>query len=236
MGEKRFSDAYWDTVGCELTRTDTWLRVRRAQGDAEGQWELKLPVEADAKRSGGERTVFTEVEGEASVTAELCRLLPSYLLPLRLGGVADGGSGRAAGAGAGDGKAAASAGAGVGADGGAGADAGAGGGADGGLDSRLRAAGLAPFASFDTVRTRLSLGGVGIDADEASFGHSVVEIEVMCDDKSQVAAAEEDIARVAAAIGARPLSGGTGGKLETYIRRFCPEVLDQLVEAGVLRI
>lgn len=44
LGEKRFSDAYWDTPECDLTRTDTWLRVRRMQADHEGQWELKLPV------------------------------------------------------------------------------------------------------------------------------------------------------------------------------------------------
>ena len=36
------------------------------------------------------------------------------------------------------------------------------------------------------VRTRLRLGGAAIDADEASFGHAVVEIEVMCDTAEQV--------------------------------------------------
>jgi hypothetical protein len=44
LGEKRFSDAYWDTPECDLTRTDTWLRVRRMEADDQGQWELKLPV------------------------------------------------------------------------------------------------------------------------------------------------------------------------------------------------
>jgi hypothetical protein len=48
LGEKRFSDAYWDTPECELTRSDTWLRVRRMEADEEGQWELKLPVCAPA--------------------------------------------------------------------------------------------------------------------------------------------------------------------------------------------
>ena len=49
-----------------------------------------------------------------------------------------------------------------------------------------------------------------------------------------MAEAEAEIERVAALLEARPLPKGTGGKLETYIRRFCPEVLTQLVDAGVL--
>mmetsp|Transcript_3059 Transcript_3059/g.9347 ORF Transcript_3059/g.9347 Transcript_3059/m.9347 type:complete len:149 (-) Transcript_3059:173-619(-) len=145
---------------------------------------------ADSKRSGGERTVFTEVEGEDAVRKELIRLLPK-----RLGG-------------------------------GKGTDS---------LDEMLRDAGLTPFASFETVRTKLRIHGVAIDADEASFGHSVVEVEVMCDSEDQVPAAEVRIAQVASAMGLQSLDGGSGGKLETYIRRFCPEVFNNLVEAGILR-
>jgi thiamine-triphosphatase len=52
---------------------------------------------------------------------------------------------------------------------------------------------------------------------------------------AQVPAAEAEIERVAGLLGAQPLGPGTGGKLETYIRRYCPEVLSQLVEAGVLQ-
>eukprot|EP00967_Tisochrysis_lutea_P117240 scaffold189450_cov32-Tisochrysis_lutea.AAC.1 len=44
VGEARFSDEYWDTAQCDLTRTDTWLRLRRLQAEPKGQWELKLPV------------------------------------------------------------------------------------------------------------------------------------------------------------------------------------------------
>ena len=46
-------------------------------------------------------------------------------------------------------------------------------------------------------------------------------------------AAEDEIERVANLVGATPLTA-SGGKLETYIRRFCPDVLAQLLEAGVL--
>ena len=52
LGEKSFTDIYYDTAECSLTRRDMWLRSR------DGAWELKLPVEEDARRSGGERTVF----------------------------------------------------------------------------------------------------------------------------------------------------------------------------------
>ena len=47
-------------------------------------------------------------------------------------------------------------------------------------------------------------------------------------------AAEAEIERVASLIDAQPLDTASGGKLETYIRRFCPDVLAQLLEAGVL--
>lgn len=36
------------------------------------------------------------------------------------------------------------------------------------------------------VRTRLRVGGASVDADEASFGHSVVEVEVMCGSAEEV--------------------------------------------------
>jgi len=45
LGVRRICDAYWDTAECDLTRTDSWLRMRRIES-ADGQWELKLPVSA----------------------------------------------------------------------------------------------------------------------------------------------------------------------------------------------
>ena len=43
IGTKSFTDVYYDTAGCSLTRRDIWLRAR------DGAWELKLPVEEDAR-------------------------------------------------------------------------------------------------------------------------------------------------------------------------------------------
>jgi len=176
VGQKVFTDTYYDTPGCRLTRRDTWLR-RRGQ-----EWELKLPVLDDARRSGGERTVFREIEGIEGCTAELQPLLESEAT----------------------------------------------------LEELVGGAELRPFASFETTRSRYALEGCSIDADVASFGHSVIEIEVMCKDKDEVPQAEAAIAKAAELLGVTPL-GGSGGKLETYIRRHCPEVLAQLVDAKVLR-
>lgn len=186
LGEKRFHDQYWDTPQCDLTRRDTWLRRR------DKQWELKLPVEEVAKRSGGERTIFTEVEGSAAVAEALASLLAGWDGDVPVESDAD-------------------------------------------LEPRLRALKLVPFAELGTVRSKYKMGQGSIDADIASFGHSVVEIEVMCSSQDEVPAAEEEIERIASLIGAKPLDGTTGGKLETYIRKFCPDVLARLQEVGVLR-
>ena len=189
-GAKSFKDVYWDTLGCSLTRRDTWLRCR-SQGNRQ-QWELKVPV-GDANRSGGERTVFREVEGTEQVDEALRSLLsselasaPPHTAPQET------------------------------------------------LEEMLARIGVQPFAEFETTRTQWQLGTCSLDADVASFGHAVMEIEVMCTSADDVARAEADIQETAALVGARPL-GKLGGKLETYIRRHCPDVLTQLVDAGVLR-
>jgi thiamine-triphosphatase len=190
LGVVSFTDSYWDTDDCTLTRRDTWLRQR------DGQWELKLPVE-DARRSGGERSVFREIEQAPAVAAALESLLTGWTSS----DVVDAASGDC----------------------------------NVRLESSLREAALAPFATFTTTRSKLRLGKCSIDADVADFGHSVLEIEVMCADQGEVVAAEAEIARVAHLIGAEPLGPQSGGKLETYIRRHCPSVLANLVEAGVLQ-
>ena len=183
-GEVSFTDAYWDNAGCTLTRRDTWLRQR------EGKWEIKIPLGDPGDRSGasgGERTVFREVEGEAAVRTALESLLD--------GGALDG---------AGD------------------------------LEAALRAAAFAPFVTFGTKRSKFRVGECAIDADVASFGHSVVEVEVMCESEAAVPEAESAIARVAGELQLVPLQN-TGGKLETCIRREAPAVLAALVEEGILK-
>lgn len=261
LGQKRFADVYYDTSDCTLTSQDIWLRARdgawpllehisppkherekhpidghgawltivprcfhlmaahktkRVRGRrrrhrpysrrlspsflSTGAWELKLPLDDDTSgvpRSGGERTVFREVEGTAQVARELAALLPGAD-PVVSAVSADGSTD--------DSKQ---------------------------LEALLLAVDAKPFAQFETVRSRYRLGRCAIDADIASFGHSVLEIEVMCCSRDEVPEAEAEIEQVATLVGVQPL-GDTGGKLETYIRRFCPAVLQKLVEAGVL--
>ena len=191
VGEVRFTDSYWDTAGCALTRRDMWLRRR------DEQWELKLPIEEDARRSGGERTVFREIETAGAVGAALEALLPGWVWN------------RDEPVGSESEEAAR-------------------------LEARLRDATLEPFAMFTTTRSKLRVGACAVDADIADFGHSVLELEVMCASAADVPVAEAEISRVAALLGAEAL-GQSGGKLETYIRRHCPEVEAQLIAARVLQ-
>lgn len=102
-----------------------------------------------------------------------------------------------------------------------------------GRDLAVALAGCVIFAEFTTTRAKFSLGGCLIDVDTASFGHSVMEIEVMVDDEDDIPAARAKIDAVAALVDAKPLAD-TGGKLDTYIRRHAPTVLAALVDAGIL--
>jgi thiamine-triphosphatase len=202
-----FADSYWDTADCALCRQDTWLRQRA------GRWELKIPGGGTGSRdrSGGETTVFREVVGETAVLRELDMLLPHLRLTSRSA--------------AGDPAEAAD----------ASSDAAETHACLRGLSSSLEAAGLYPFAEFGTSRLKLKLpGGVSVDADMASFGHSVLEIEMLVSDLDEVPATLERIESVAADIGLTPLEPGDGGKLMTYIRRFCPPQLDALTTAGLV--
>lgn len=179
LGEVKFTDKYYDTSECTLTKNDQWLRLR------DEEWELKVPT-MEETRSGGERTVFREVSGASNVVEELAKLHPT---------VFDRGDD---------------------------------------LPGELDRAGCAVFAEFETTRSKFELDGCQIDSDVASFGHSVLEIEVLVESEEQVAAAERRIEDVARLIEAAPLAGETGGKLETYIRRHAPVVFENLVEAGIL--
>ncbi|KAJ8607176.1 hypothetical protein CTAYLR_007328 [Chrysophaeum taylorii] len=181
LGEVSFEDTYYDTKECALTTQDRWLRRR------DDAWELKVPV-AETKRSGGERTVFREIEGAEPVAAELRRLYPNlFSIDARCS------------------------------------------------EAALEAAGCAAFAQFRTTRGKFEIRGCRLDLDHASFGHSVLEIEAVVQTPEEVPAAERKIREVADLVGAKPLQHNSGGKLETYIRRHVPHVLEALVAAGVLK-
>ena len=64
-GVVTFTDVYYDTPDAALAAKDTWLRTR------DGAWEIKVPLQGDERRSGGERSVFREVEGAGPCLREL---------------------------------------------------------------------------------------------------------------------------------------------------------------------
>lgn len=59
LGEKIFTDIYYDTEQYALTKNDIWLRSR------EGRFELKLP--AGKNRGGNFMNQYSEVEGEDKI-------------------------------------------------------------------------------------------------------------------------------------------------------------------------
>ena len=87
---------------------------------------------------------------------------------------------------------------------------------------------LKPFAAFGTRRDKYSLNEVSVDVDAASYGHSIMELEVMTDgSEGDIERARALIAAAAVDLGCEKL-GDTGGKLETYLRRFCPKHAEAL--------
>jgi len=80
-GVVTFTDVYYDTPDASLAAKDTWLRAR------DGAWEIKVPLsqgDDTARRSGGERSVFREVEGPGACLQELNAALGVPRVPTQL--------------------------------------------------------------------------------------------------------------------------------------------------------
>ena len=71
LGEKVFTDIYYDTLDYSLAKTDRWLRKRA------GKFELKLPMDVP----GEERILdqYTELETELEIKTALELPLENYL-------------------------------------------------------------------------------------------------------------------------------------------------------------
>lgn len=201
QGSIQFTDTYFDTVNCELIAHDVWLRKRDAQ------WEIKVPIEGDDKRSGGERSVFREVEGPERCLLELKELLGVEETTGSLQSD-DNASEDAKSDDAYDSPHL--------------------------LDEFMNRKNIAPFASFSTVRKKLTLDGAAVDIDAASFGHTVVEVEVLCKGVDEIDNATELVEATAKKLNLKDI-GATGGKLETYIRNNCQKQLETLITKKILR-
>ncbi|XP_056439763.1 thiamine-triphosphatase isoform X2 [Gadus chalcogrammus] len=75
--------------------------------------------------------------------------------------------------------------------------------------------------------------GVQIDLDQADFGYTVGEIEVLVQEGEEVGSALEKIERAARRLGlTRNLR--VEGKMDVYLQRFCPEHYVKLQRAHIL--
>jgi predicted adenylyl cyclase CyaB len=63
LGEKKFTDIYYDTADYVLTKKDIWLRSRA------GKFELKFPV--SGKNEKWDMTAYDEIEDDAAISAKL---------------------------------------------------------------------------------------------------------------------------------------------------------------------
>ena len=192
QGNVEFTDTYYDTPGCVLASSDVWLRAR------DDAWRSSSRCRAAAP-SGGERSVFREVEGPAATLRELLAVLDDAPPPENPASRED------------DDPAA----------------------ADAALRDAMEAREVRPFATFSPRRAKFRLDDAVVDVDAASFGHVVVEVEVLCAAAAEIPAAEAKVRDVARRLGLSPMEH-SGGKLETFIRRNRPARLEALVAAGFL--
>ncbi|XP_039645719.1 thiamine-triphosphatase isoform X2 [Perca fluviatilis] len=102
-------------------------------------------------------------------------------------------------------------------------------------ESWLSKMNLVCFAEFTTVRRSFTLEeeGVQIDLDQADFGYSVGEIEVLVPEGGDVQSALEKIERTAGMLG---LTGDqrVEGKMNVYLKRNYPEHYAKLLSEHVL--
>lgn len=63
LGEKKFTDIYYDTADYVLTKKDIWLRSRT------GKFELKFPMNGTNKKH--DMTAYDEIEDDTAISAKL---------------------------------------------------------------------------------------------------------------------------------------------------------------------
>lgn len=102
-------------------------------------------------------------------------------------------------------------------------------------ESWLNEMNLRCFAEFTTVRRSFTLeeDGVQVDVDQADFGYSVGEIEVLIPEGGDVQSAMEKICRTAQKLGVAS-DQRVEGKMNVYLRRNHPEHYAKLLSAHVL--
>jgi adenylate cyclase class IV len=104
----------------------------------------------------------------------------------------------------------------------------------GGLADDLRAAGYAPYGSWVVTRTKYKKGDFTVDFDSVDFGYEVVEIELLVEEGSDLAAASARIVNFAREHGLK--MEPVRGKNSTYLLRNNKRHFDALVAAGIVPV
>ncbi len=172
IGEKTFTDNYYDTQDFRLTTHDTWLRSR------DGMFQLKLPLHSDGQ--GRQRVVdqYHELTAEEKIREALA--IPRQKT----------------------------------------------------LREDLEAQGFSVIASFQTSRKKYRKQGFIIDLDQADFGYTIGEIELLAENQD---AAHEAMSRILAFAKTQELMiQPVRGKLIEYLKRFSNAHYQALVKAGVV--
>lgn len=175
IGEKVFTDVYYDNADFALTTNDKWLRSRS------GKFELKLPLNPDLDHRMGD--LYDEVEDEEKIK-ELFKIFKEK-----------------------------------------------------DLKQGLRENGYSEFCVCKTTRRKYKKQGFGIDIDlceyEDKSTYELAEIELMIEDKSEMASAMEKILGFAKDKGLK--IGYVRGKVLVYLREKSPKHFQALVASGVVK-
>ncbi len=102
-----------------------------------------------------------------------------------------------------------------------------------GFGDALAANGYSPFASITTNRRKYKKEGFTIDLDTVDFGYELGEIELLVQNRSEIARAEMEILDFAKRNGLA--IAPTRGKVREYLRRTSPVHYRALIDAGVIR-
>lgn len=85
---------------------------------------------------------------------------------------------------------------------------------------------MIPFIDYSTKRKKYVKGDFSIDIDELSYGYSLVEIELLIDDESQIEEAEQKIIQFAKSFNIEPV--GSLAKRNMYLKLVKPELYKEL--------
>ncbi len=95
----------------------------------------------------------------------------------------------------------------------------------------LNSSGILPFCSITTTRKKYKNDCLSIDIDSMGFGYSIMEIEMMVENETEINSAKKTIENFINLIGVS--SERPRGKVLEYLKRHIPEHFKALVKAGV---